>query len=142
MSLRRFVIVPVATLGVLATVLVAHATAPGATMKIAPDATLVNPPTSVIVDIDYSCQPSSFSYGSVNVDQSQIIGGASGSRVDVFGFGYFQPVCDDKTHRASVVVTTNTYYFGGSFAPGTASASAFVSSGVTFVNVSNEITIK
>jgi hypothetical protein len=141
MSLRRFVIVPVATLAVLASVLVAHATAPGATIKIAPNATLANPPNSVIVDVDYSCQASSFGFGNVSVDQSQMVGGASGSRIDVIAYGYFQPVCDDKTHHASVVASIY-YFFGGSFVPGTASASAFVGSGTAYANTSNEITIK
>ena len=138
MSLRRFVTVPIATLAVLATVLVAHATAPGATIKLAPNATLANPPYSVVVDIDYSCQPTSFAFGEVDIDQSQMIGGASGSRVDVFGFGQFNPTCDDKTHHASVVVSS----FGGSFVPGSVGASAFVSGGATFASTSNELTIK
>jgi hypothetical protein len=140
MSLRRFAIIPVAIFTVFATLLAAHAAAPGATVKLAPSAALANPPNSVIASVSYSCQPSSFGYGYVNVDQSQATGGASGSRIDVFGFGYFQPTCDDKTHRASVVVST--YFSGGSFVPGSAGASAFVGSGVTYANTSNEITIK
>jgi len=140
MSVRRFALIPVAVLTVLATLLAAHAAAPGATIKLASNATLANPPNSVIVDIDYSCQPSSFGFGSVSIDQSQMTGGASGSRIDVFGSGYFQPTCDDKSHRASVVVST--YFGGGSFVPGSAGANAFVGSGVTYANTSNEITIK
>jgi hypothetical protein len=140
MPLRRFAPIPVAAFTVFATLLGAHAAAPGATIKLSPNAVLANPPNSVIVDVDYSCQPSSFSFGDVNVDQSQTTGGASGTRTDVFGSGYFQPTCDDKSHRASVVVST--FFGGGSFVPGSAGASAFVGSGVTYANTSNEITIK
>lgn len=134
----RSVLIPVAVLAVLATALVAHAASAGATIKIAPSASLANPPNSVIVTVDYSCQPSGFNFGSVNIDQSQPVGGASGSRTDVFGFGNFQPTCDDKSHREVVVVSS----FGGTFVPGTAGASAFVASGAVFANTTAEITIK
>jgi len=128
----------IAILAVLATALAAHAASAGATLKIGPTATLANPPTSIIVSVDYSCVPSSFSFGQVEVDQSQPAGAASGSRTDVFGFGSFQPTCDDKTHHASVVVTS----FSGSFIRGSAGASAFVASGAVFANAQNEISIK
>lgn len=128
-----------AVMMVLATGLVAHAASAGATIKLSSNATLANPPSSVIVTVDYSCMPSSFSFGQVNIDQSQTTGPASGSRTDVFGFGSFQPTCDDKTHKAAVVVST---FDGSAFVPGTAGASAFVASGVVFANTSVEISIK
>jgi hypothetical protein len=134
----RSVLIPVAVLAVLATALVAHAASAGATIKIAPAASLANPPNSVIVTVDYSCLPSGFNYGSVSVDQSQPGGTASGGRTDVFGFGSFQPTCDDRSHRADVVVSS----FGGAFVPGTAGAGAFVASGAVYSNTSNEISIK
>ena len=133
-------LVSVGVLTILATTLVARAAAPGATIKLDSTATLANPPSSVIVTLDYSCQPSQFEFGQVEVDQSQVVGGASGSRTDVFGFGSFQPTCDDKSHRTTVVVTT--FFGGGSFTSGSAGASAFVASGVTFANTSIELSIK
>jgi hypothetical protein len=84
---------------------------------------------------------STFSFGQVTVDQSQAIGGASGSRIDVFGFGSFQPTCDDKNHRADVVVSTD-FFSPGSFTRGSAGATAFVGSGVVFANTQNELNIK
>lgn len=135
---RLSVLIPAALVAVLATVLVAHATSPGATIKIEPTAALANPPTSIIVTVDYSCVPSGFSFGQVSVDQAQSIGAASGGSTDVFGFGSFNPTCDDKTHHAVVVVSS----FGGTFVQGTAGASAFVGGGVTFANTSAEISIK
>jgi len=135
---RSAFLVSTAILAVLATAVVVHAASAGATIKIAPAATLANPPTSIIVTVDYSCLPSQFSFGDVQVDQSQPTEAASGSRTDVFGFGSFQPTCDDKSHRASVVVTS----FSGSFIPGSAGASAFVASGAVFAQTQNEISIK
>jgi hypothetical protein len=131
-------LISTAILAMLTTALAVHAASAGATIKIAPSATLANPPTSIIVVVNYSCLPSEFSFGQVEVDQSQPAGVASGSRTDVFGFGSFQPTCDDKTHRASVVVTS----FSGSFISGSAGASAFVASGVIFANAQSEISIK
>ena len=152
MSIRRFVprsfkgrsrawysfLVSGAVLAVLMTTLVAHAASAGATIKIAPSAALANPPNSVIVGIDYSCVPSAFAFTQVTVDQAQPAGGASGGRIDVFGFGGFNPTCDDKTHHASVIVTA----FSGTFVRGTAGASAFLGAGAVFAQASSEITIK
>lgn len=138
LRVRSSVLIPVAVVAVLATALVAHATSPGATIKIAPTAALANPPNSIIVTVDYSCLPSAFSFGNVQVDQSQSSGTASGGRTDVFGFGSFNPICDDKTHRAVVVVST----FGGTFVPGTAGASAFIDAGAVFANAQAEISIR
>lgn len=138
LRMRSAIPVSTAILAVLATALVVHAASAGATIKLAPTATLANPPTSIIVSIDYSCQPSAFSFADVQVDQSQPAGAASGSRTDVFGFGSFQPTCDDKAHHASVVVTS----FSGSFIQGSAGASAFVASGAVFAQAQNEISIK
>ena len=135
---RVWLLVFLAVLTVLATALVAHASAPGATIKLGSNATLANPPSSVIMSVDYSCQPSAFSFASVNIDQSQPAGVASGSRVDVFGFGSFQPICDGKSHHATVVVTANF----GSFTTGNAGASAFVASGAVFASTSTELSIK
>lgn len=131
-------LIALTVLFVLGTSLVARASSAGAMIKIAPAATLANPPTAVIVTVTYSCLPSQFGFGSVSVDQSQAATGASGSRIDVFGFGNFQPVCDDKAHRADVVVSA----FGGTFITGTAGASAFVASGVVFANTQIELNIK
>jgi hypothetical protein len=134
-------VLSLAALSVIATTVVARASSPGATIKLGPDAHLANPPSSVIVSVTYSCQPSAFfSYGNVSVDQVQTFGGASGSRIDVFGSGYFQPTCDDRSHRTDVIVST--FFYGGSFTPGTAGASAFVASGVTYANTQIELTIK
>ena len=135
---RYSLLVAVAIVAVLGTALVAHAASAGATIKIAPTAALANPPSSVIVSVDYSCVPSAFSFGQVTVDQSQPTGAASGGRVDVFGFGSFNPTCDDKTHHASVIVST----FQGSFVPGSAGASAFVAAGAVFAQASNEVSIR
>jgi len=135
---RYSLLVLVAILSVLGTTLVVHATSAGATIKIEPTATLANPPTSVIVVIDYSCLPSAFSFGQVTVDQFQSGSAASGGRFDVQGFGGFQATCDDKTHHASVIVTA----FNGSFVPGTAGASAFVGAGAVFASTQNEVSIK
>ena len=138
-----FVLIPLAVLTVLATALVARAATPGATVKLSPYASLANPPNSVIVSLDYSCLPSQFSFGSVSVDQSQIVGGASGARVDVFGYGNFTPTCDDKSHKANVVVSSFSFYGGpGYFTPGSASASAFVASGAAYANTTAELSIK
>ena len=125
---------------ILATSLVARAAAPGDTIKLDSTGSLASPPNSVVVNVSYSCQPSQFAFGSVNIDQSQTVGGASGSRQEVFGFGSFQPTCDDKTHKAVVVVSTG--FFGGSFVPGSAGASAFVASGAVFANTQIELSIK
>jgi hypothetical protein len=127
-----------AILAVLATALVAHAASAGASIRIGSNAALANPPTSLIVSVDYTCLPSSFSFGQVEVDQLQPGGAASGSRNEVFGFGSFQPICDDRSHRDQIVVTS----FSGSFIPGTAGASAFIASGAVFANASSEISIK
>lgn len=135
-------LIPLAVLTVLATALVARAAAPAATIKLAPAAALANPPSTVIVSVDYSCQPSQFSYASVNVDQLQIVGGASGARVDVFGYGFFTPTCDDRSHKANVVVSSFGFYGPANFTPGSASASAFVGSGAAYANTSAEISIK
>lgn len=135
---RYSLLVAIAIVAVLGTALVAHAASAGATIKIGPTAALANPPSSVIVSVDYSCLPSAFSFGQVTVDQSQTAGVASGGRVDVFGFGSFNPTCDDKTHHANVIVSA----FGGSFVRGTAGASAFVSTGAVFAQASNEVSIR
>ena len=135
---RYSLMVSVAILAVVGTVLVAHAASAGATIKIAPTAALANPPSSVIVSVDYSCVPSAFAFTQVTIDQSQPGVAASGGRVDVFGFGSFNPTCDDKTHHANVVVTS----FGGSFIRGTAGASAFISTGAVFAQASNEVSIR
>jgi len=136
-------LVPVLTILLVAGGHAVLASSPGATIKLAPKAALANPPSSVIVGVDYSCLPSQFSFGSVSIDQSQTTSVASGSRVDVFGFGNFQPVCDDKTHHADVVVSTWSWFYPPStFIPGGASASAFVGSGAAYANDSAEITIK
>ena len=135
---RPWLVLSTALLAAVATTLVVHAASAGATVKIGPTATLANPPNSVIVTVTYSCLPSSFSFGQVEVDQSQPGGTASGARNDVFGFGFFNPTCDDKNHRASVIVTA----FGGTYVPGTAGASAFVGSGAVFASDQAEITIK
>lgn len=126
---------------VLATALVAQASAPGATIKLSPNAALASPPSSVIVSVTYSCQPSAFTFGGVSVDQSQTVSSASGSRIDVFGFGNFQPICDDRSHRADVVVSTS-FWSPGTFIAGQAAASAFVYSGVVYANTTAELTIK
>jgi hypothetical protein len=140
MKVRPRLSIPVlaAILAVLGTTLVVHAAPAGATIKIEPTVTLANPPTSVIVTVDYSCQPSLFSFGQVTVDQLQPGTAASGSRNEVTAFGGFSPTCDDKTHRASVVASA----FGGSFIPGPANASAFVGSGATFAQAQNEVSIR
>src|SRR5215467_6949891 len=132
MTYRRLTALPVvaALAAVLATVVVVHAASAGATIKLNTNATLANLPNSIIVTVDYSCLPSQFSFGQVSVDQSQPVGVASGSRTDVFGFGSFQPTCDDKLHHDSVIVSTG--FFGGTFVPGSAGASAFVASGAVF----------
>ena len=135
---RYSLFVVVAVLAVLGTTLAVHAASAGATLKIGPTATLANPPQSVIVAVDYSCMPSAFTFGQVSVDQSQPGTAASPGRVDVQGFGSFQPTCDDKTHHASVIVTA----FNGSFIQGSAGASAFVFSGAVFAQASNEISIR
>jgi hypothetical protein len=127
-----------AIVAVLGTSMVVHAASAGATIKLGPSGTLANPPNSVVVTVQYSCIPSQFNFGEVQIDQSQPVGPASGSRTDVFGFGGFQPTCDDKTHHDQVVVTA----FGGSFVPGTAGASAFVGSGAVFAQTTAEISIK
>ena len=148
MSLRRLIpidpkryplLVTGAVAAMLATALVAHAASAGATIKVSSTAALANPPSSVIVSIDYSCLPSAFSFGQVTVDQSQATTPASGSRIDVFGFGSFNPTCDDKTHKANVVVST---FDGSAFVPGTAGVSAFVASGAVFAQAQNEVSIK
>lgn len=135
-------LVPVALIAVVVTALAVQAASPGATIKPASNATLANPPTSVIVTVDYSCLPSQFSFGSVDVDQSQIVGGASGSRIDVFGFGEFQPVCDDRARKQDVVVTAEGFYGPSTFEAGSAGASAFVASGAAFANAQVELNIK
>jgi len=158
MFLRRFVPIPlktnrvwvsllitIAVLTLLATTLVVRAAAPGATIKLGPSGKLANPANSVIVSVTYSCLPSQFSYGSVSNDQSQASGAASSSRVDVFGFGYFQPVCDDRSHKADVVVSTYDYYYygaGGTFKTGSAGASAYVYSGAVYADTQVELNIK
>lgn len=134
-------LVPVAAGLVAAGALVAEASAPAASIKLANNAALANPANSVIVHVSYSCMPSQFTYGGVNVDQSQVVGGASGTRIEVFGFGNFQPTCDDKSHQADVVVTTGWWY-GGSFTTGAASANAYVYSGATGAQSQAEINIK
>lgn len=136
-------LVPVAAALLVAGGLAAEASPPGATVKVATNATLASPPSSVIVGIDYSCMPSQFSFASVSIDQSQFVGGASGSRVDVFGFGNFQPVCDDKSHHAEVVVSSFYGFYGPStFTAGGATASAFVASGAASAQTSAEINVK
>lgn len=136
---RYLLLASTAILAALGTTLVVvNAASAGATIKIGPTATLANPPNSVLVTVDYSCLPSQFSFGEVQVDQAQSGPPASGSRTDVFGFGSFQPTCDDKDHRAVVIVTA----FSGSFTKGTAGASAFIDSGAIFANASNEISIR
>jgi hypothetical protein len=145
MFVRRLkpLLISTAILAVLSTTVVAHATSAGATIKLAPDAALANPPNSIVVTVDYSCLPSQFSFGAVQIDQSQPASVASGPRNDVFGFGSFQPTCDDKMHHDSVVVTAGFGFFGGgTFVPGTAGATAFVSSGAVSAQTSSEITIK
>ena len=91
--MRASALLSVAALAALAIGVVAHAASPAATIKIAPGAQLTNPPTAVIVTVDYSCLPSSNAFGSVNIDQSQAGNAASGGRFDVFGSGFFQPTC-------------------------------------------------
>lgn len=130
-----------AVLTLVATALVAHASAPGATLKIAPNAALANPPNSVIVSVTYSCVPSNYTYGFVSVDQLPAAPVASGSRDDVFGFGNFQPVCDYKSHRADVVVSSS-WWNPGTFTTGPAGASASVYSGVVYASTSAKVTIK
>jgi hypothetical protein len=131
-----------AVLTLVATALVAHASAPGATIKIAPNAALANPPNSVIVSVTYSCVPSNYTYGFVAVDQLQAAPVASGSRGDVFGFGNFQPVCDDRSHRADVVVSSAWWWNPGTFTTGRAGVNASVYSGVVYASTSAEVTIK
>ena len=135
---RYSLFVVVAVLAVLGTTLAVNAASAGATLKIEPTATLANPPQSIIVNLDYSCLPSAFSFGDVQVDQSQPGTAASPGRVDIQGFGFFQPTCDDKTHHASVIVTA----FNGSFIRGSAGASAFVGAGAVFAQASSEISIR
>lgn len=141
--IRLASLVPAAALVVAAGSIAVHASSAASTVKLAPNASLANPPNSVIVGVDYSCMPSQFSYGSVNVDQSQSTGAASGSRIDVSGFGNFQPVCDDKAHHAEVIVSSWSWFYPpSSFIAGPASASAFVGSGAAYANTSAEIAIK
>jgi hypothetical protein len=77
---------------------------------------------------------------SARLDQSQSVSAASGSRIDVFGFGFFQPTCDDKSHKANVVVSS--FFGGGSFTTGSAGANASVYSGAVYANSQVELNIK
>jgi hypothetical protein len=133
---RTSVLLSLVVLALLAAGVAAHAASPAATIKIAPGAALANPPTAVIVTVTYSCLPSAYTFGNVNLDQSQTGSSASGGRFDVFGSGYFQPVCDGKTHRANVVVSS----FEGAFVRGVAGASASVDSGA--VSASTQAKVK
>ncbi len=136
---RLWTSVFLSVLALLAAAVAVHAASPGATIKIAPSVALANPPTSVVVTVSYSCLPSQYPFGQVSVDQAQTDSSVSGGRIDVFAFGYFQPNCDGKAHRA--VVLASTYYGEGSFVPGVAGANAYVYSGAVYASTQVQVKI-
>ena len=107
--------VPLITLPVLAL-----AAAPGTALASAPSATIqfqnqarLQPNGSVLVTLDYSCNPGFFGNpGNLQVNLEQ---------PGAYGFTFTSATCDDQKHTVTLDVAP------GPFTPGTASATAFIS---------------